>query len=211
MTKKVNKMYVCPMHPEVKSDKPGRCHICGMELVEKDKVKDPKKSEQAEDKKGFLETYKPLFIIIGLIALPVLFLALQDVSVGKFIWQRAMSQFMGGFFLVFSGFKFLDLKGFAQGYFTYDLLARRVFAYGYIYPFIELSLGLAYLTGFNPPLTNLATLVVMTFSGIGVVQSVAKKRKFKCVCLGTIIDVPLTNVTIIEDFSMAAMALLMLI
>jgi YHS domain-containing protein len=25
--------YTCPMHPSVKSDIPGSCHICGMELV----------------------------------------------------------------------------------------------------------------------------------------------------------------------------------
>lgn len=25
--------YTCPMHPEVKSDKPGKCPKCGMELV----------------------------------------------------------------------------------------------------------------------------------------------------------------------------------
>lgn len=24
--------YVCPMHPEVQSDKPGKCHKCGMQL-----------------------------------------------------------------------------------------------------------------------------------------------------------------------------------
>jgi len=29
----VNGQYTCPMHPEVRSDQPGRCPRCGMELV----------------------------------------------------------------------------------------------------------------------------------------------------------------------------------
>nr|WP_235891389.1 heavy metal-binding domain-containing protein [Flavobacterium gawalongense] len=29
------KTYTCPMHPEVTSDKPGKCPKCGMNLVEK--------------------------------------------------------------------------------------------------------------------------------------------------------------------------------
>jgi hypothetical protein len=28
-------VYTCPMHPEVVSDKPGRCPKCGMKLVPK--------------------------------------------------------------------------------------------------------------------------------------------------------------------------------
>jgi hypothetical protein len=28
-------IYTCPMHPEVQSDKPGKCPKCGMTLVEK--------------------------------------------------------------------------------------------------------------------------------------------------------------------------------
>ena len=28
--------YTCTMHPEVKSDKPGKCPKCGMTLVKKD-------------------------------------------------------------------------------------------------------------------------------------------------------------------------------
>lgn len=27
--------YTCPMHPEIITDKPGTCPICGMDLVEK--------------------------------------------------------------------------------------------------------------------------------------------------------------------------------
>src|SRR3546814_6698112 len=32
-------VYTCPMHPEVKSDKPGKCPKCGMKIVPKDNGK----------------------------------------------------------------------------------------------------------------------------------------------------------------------------
>jgi hypothetical protein len=32
-------VYTCKMHPEVISDKPGKCPKCGMDLVKKDSVK----------------------------------------------------------------------------------------------------------------------------------------------------------------------------
>ncbi|CAM6000172.1 unnamed protein product [Sphagnum balticum] len=53
-------------------------------------------------------------------------------------WMR---HFMAGFFLVFSFFKLLNLKTFADGYAKYDLLAMRWKPYGFIYPFCELALG----------------------------------------------------------------------
>jgi Heavy metal binding domain len=34
----IKKVYTCPMHPEVISDKPGKCPKCGMDLVEKKPV-----------------------------------------------------------------------------------------------------------------------------------------------------------------------------
>jgi hypothetical protein len=30
-------LYACPMHPEVTSDKPGKCSKCGMTLVKREK------------------------------------------------------------------------------------------------------------------------------------------------------------------------------
>jgi transcription initiation factor IIE alpha subunit len=41
----VMKIYTCPMHPDVTSDKPGKCPKCGMDLVEK-KTDDKSKMEK---------------------------------------------------------------------------------------------------------------------------------------------------------------------
>lgn len=34
--KHLDSKYVCPMHPEIVSDKPGSCSICGMFLVKEE-------------------------------------------------------------------------------------------------------------------------------------------------------------------------------
>jgi hypothetical protein len=44
-------------------------------------------------------------------------------------------------------------------------------AYAPAYPFVELGVGVAYLTRFQPMLTNAVTLVVMGVGGLGVLQS----------------------------------------
>ncbi|MGE5107190.1 MAG: heavy metal-binding domain-containing protein [Sphingobacteriales bacterium] len=35
----VTEGYSCPMHPDIKSDKPGKCSICGMDLLRSEKEK----------------------------------------------------------------------------------------------------------------------------------------------------------------------------
>lgn len=123
----------------------------------------------------------------------------------------AMRVFMGLFFVAFSFFKLLDLSGFAQAYSSYDLIAERWLGYGYVYPFIELALGVAYLLGILPVVTNLATLIVMLIGTAGVVRAVVKGRDIQCGCLGTMFDLPMSTVTIVEDVAMAGMAAVMLV
>ena len=112
---------------------------------------------------------------------------------------------------VFSFFKLLNLSGFAESYAMYDVIAKRFLAWGYIYAFTELALGLAFLTGFNPLVTNSVSFVVMTVSIIGVLQSVLNKRKIKCACLGDVFNLPMSTVTIIEDALMIGMSGIMLL
>ena len=47
--------------------------------------------------------------------------------------------------------------------------------------------------------------------GLGVAIKIAKKEPVKCVCLGTFLKIPLTNITLIEDFGMAGLALILLL
>ena len=118
---------------------------------------------------------------------------------------------MAQFFFAFSFFKFLNLKAFADSYSMYDIVALEIKSYGFIYPFIELALGISYLTGFNPTFTNATTIFVMGISSIGVIKSVLNKQKIQCACLGAVFNLPMSTVTIIEDLLMVAMAIMALI
>ncbi len=164
--------------------------------------------EAEAKKKSFLATYKPLLLLIGILLAGT---AAGEVSSGGFVWQRAMTHFMGGYFLAFAFFKLLDLKGFVSAYAGYDLLARRWLGYGYVYPFLELGLGLWFLSAWELEAANWATLGLMLFSSVGVIRSVFQKRTIQCACLGTVFELPMSTVTIVEDLGMAAMAALMLV
>lgn len=156
----------------------------------------------------WLETYRPLLIIVGYLLGGV---AVAGVVAGTTSSLFLMSTFMGLFFVVFSFFKMLDLPGFAQAYTSYDLIAARWLPYAFLYPFIELGLGVWYLLGWAPVAVNVATLIVMLVSTAGVVNAVARGRDIQCGCLGTVFDLPMSTVTIVEDATMALMAAGMLV
>ena len=122
-----------------------------------------------------------------------------------------MSNFMGGFFVAFSFFKLLDLRGFVDAFQSYDVVAKPIRAYGYAYPFIELALGVAYLVRFAPIATNVVTLIVMLAGLVGVSKALVETRTIQCACLGTVFNLPMSKVTLIEDALMAGMAIVMLI
>ena len=156
---------------------------------------------------SWLATYKPV-LLIGVFITGITLLI--ETSNGAFNRENWMQNFMAGFFLVFSFFKLLDLKGFAESYSTYDIIAKKWMSWGYVYAFIELLLGVAYLIRFNPFITNAVTFVVMTISIIGVLQTVLNKRKIRCACLGAVFNLPMSTITIIEDGLMIAMSALAL-
>lgn len=117
---------------------------------------------------------------------------------------------MGFFFLGFAFFKLLDISRFADAFATYDIVARRSRAYALAYPWLELTLGLLFVTRTTPVIANALTLGVMLVGLVGVVGAVRSGRKVQCACLGTAFNLPMSAITIFENTAMAGMAVLML-
>lgn len=169
---------------------------------------DRTQAESASEPRFELSTYKPLFLVVSyVIGGAVLF----ELGQPAWDWSRFMSNFMGFFFLGFAFFKLLNVSKFADAFATYDIVARRSRAYALSYPWIELSLGLLFVTRTMPVLANLLTAVIMAVGLVGVIAAVRKKQAIQCACLGTAFNLPMSVVTIIENSVMLVMALAMLV
>ena len=152
-------------------------------------------------KENKIKQLKPLFIILGYI-----FIASILLNYKNWNSSNAMLDFMGLFYIIFSFFKILDVKGFSMSFRMYDPLAKQAPIYGYIYPFIEVILGLMFLIRYEVNIALILTLIVLGITTIGVTQTLLNKRSIKCACLGTTLNLPMTEATFIENALMIIMA-----
>lgn len=148
----------------------------------------------------------PLFLIFGYITGASILLNLSNWELSSFMFD-----FMGLFYIVFSFFKFLDYTGFPDSFRMYDPLAKVLPAYGWVYPFIETALGLMFLMRFELNIALVATIVILGITTIGVTRSLFSKKTIKCACLGTALNLPMTEATFIENTIMLVMAVWMLL
>ena len=125
--------------------------------------------------------------------------------------QAVLPDFMGLFFVVFSFFKFLDLKGFQDSFRRYDPLAKSLPIYGWVYPFVELALGVLFLMRLEVQLALWLTVAILGITTIGVVKVLLSKKEIDCACLGSVLKLPMTEATLIENALMIAMAVWMLL
>ncbi|SEQ79926.1 heavy-metal-associated domain-containing protein [Pedobacter rhizosphaerae] len=165
-------------------------------------------SEILEETRSWAETYKPILLIFGYVSVLALLLSWDGNTISLMAFMRT---FMAGFFLTFSFFKMLNLKAFAESYAMYDIVAKKFSAWGYIYAFVELGLGLSFALNLSPTVVNWVTLIVMTISILGVLESVINKKKIQCACLGAVFNLPMSTVTIVEDAIMILMSAGMLL
>lgn len=158
-------------------------------------------SEKSEFKQLF-----PLFLIFGYIIIGSVLLNYSPWDTSGF-----MLDFMGIFYIVFSFFKLLDLKGFPKSFRMYDPLAKAIPFYGWVYPFIELLLGLMFLMRIEISIALVVTLIILGITTIGVIKTLLDNKSIQCACLGTALNLPMTKATFIENSIMIVMAIIMLL
>lgn len=128
-----------------------------------------------------------------------------------FVIRDVLPDFMGLFFVVFSFFKYLDLRGFQSSFRRYDPLAKAIPFYAWLYPFLELSLGVLFLMRLELQFALWLTVAILGITTIGVVKVLLSKKEIDCACLGSVLKLPMTEATLIENALMIAMAVWMLL
>tara|TARA_B100001248_G_scaffold199550_1_gene153835 strand:- start:561 stop:1310 length:750 start_codon:yes stop_codon:yes gene_type:complete len=175
----------------------------------KDEISSPKRltkiHSDSTNSDSKLKQLKPLFLILFYITSASILLNFRDWN-----WNDFMLDFMGLFFIIFSFFKMLDLKGFPVSFKMYDPLAKVIPIYGFLYPFIETVLGVLFLMRIQIIFTLIVCLIILVITTIGVTKTLLSKKSIQCACLGTHLKLPMTEATLLENTIMIFMSIFML-
>lgn len=137
---------------------------------------------------GVLSAYKHLWVVLGLVIAGTYYLHLRQpfgVSI-----DLVLMDFMGVFFIIFGFFKMLDLKGFKAAFGGYDIIASRVPIYGFVYPFIEIVLGIGYLMVFMPAALNIAAVILMLLNLASFIPALGGHKTARRACIGSTFSLP---------------------
>ena len=154
-----------------------------------------------------LSTGYSLLLIAGLFLLIYAanygYLYLEDESIDT---TDLMTNIMGTIFIVFGCLKLVNLNKFVEIFSKYDIVSKHVKGYGFVYPFIEIIVGISLLTKNYLVGSYITTFALMIISLVGVVTSLMKGLTLRCGCLGSFFHIPLSYVTISENVVMLIMS-----
>ena len=153
---------------------------------------------------NFLNKYKVILIFL----LYIFFISFFIYTKTK---ESFMLIFMGLFFILFSFFKIIHLKEFKASFSKYDLIAKNISFYGFVYPFIEVVLGCLFLLNYQIKILCILTILILTSTTIGIFLKLRRGTILECACLGVVFKIPLSNITIFENLVMIAMSVILLI
>lgn len=169
-------------------------------------IQESNDSNQSRINSNKLLKLKPLFLIFLYIFGISFFINIRSWNINEFMFD-----YMGLFFIFFSFFKLLDLNGFISSFRLYDPIAIKISFYSKIYPFLELFLGIMFLLRLNVEPILYITIFILSTTTLGVLNALYRKKEIQCGCLGTVFQLPMTEVTLIENFIMIFMSIFMII
>lgn len=153
-----------------------------------------------------IKSHKAVVVIFALLTFFTLF---HQWLHGTWNGMQAMRDFMGGYFLIFGFFKIIDLSGFVHAYKNYNIIAPYMPLYAYVFPFIQIALGILYVTNTFMLFANITNFLVMSLGFISISIKLIKKEIIPCACLGTLFRHPLSLVSLLENFLMVGMSFFM--
>lgn len=161
---------------------------------------------------AFALWFKKVLPIVAILAGISVLATLVNVPAHSFTHfvHEWMLDAMAGFFLIFGGLKLINIQAFAESYAKYDIIAKRFMAWGYVYAFAEVFLGVLYVTRVELLFASILTVVLLTLATVGVYQKIRKNENTQCACLGGFFNVPITWLTFGENAAMIVMALWMI-
>lgn len=128
--------------------------------------------------------------------------------------HKIANYFMAEFLLCLSFFKILDVEGFSKSFSKYDKLAKQIPKWGYIYPYVEFTLGMLCLMEKQLYIVNIIIFFLMVENSWSVCKFLYNKsygktpvKDVKCACLGTAFSLPLGEFTIFENLIMICASL----
>lgn len=159
--------------------------------------------------------YTPVLAVFAIAAVAAVALQLQVASrVGGGTDINVFGTLLGDFLalstLMLAMLKLRDVEAFTNRFLGYDLLARRMVRYAYVYPYAEAFVALAMLAGWRHPVPAAIAVLVGAIGAASVFKAVyIDKRELVCACVGADSKVPLGAVSLAENLAMVAMGVWM--
>lgn len=128
-------------------------------------------------------------------------------------WAAALGipGFMGVSLSMLASLKLMDIESFSESFEKYDLITQQAKPYAKTFPFIELLLGLGFLSGIAPVATGIGSLLVGASGAISVFKAVyIDKLELNCACVGGNSKAPLGAISFLENAIMIGMGAFLL-
>jgi len=157
------------------------------------------------------KTYTPVLVVFAVSAL--LAIAASWATLGDIFTLRSIEWFIAFSMGMLAMLKLRDLDSFANMFLGYDILARKVVRYAYVYPFGEALAAILMVAGgiFGLIAAPIA-LFIGTIGAISVIKAVyIDKRDLKCACVGGGVNVPLGFISLSENLAMMGMGIWMIV